>query len=656
MGKVKDTKKKVSGFISAFRTMLDNYPQPQVDSRLMSLLDSTSVMGFLINLVGILGLSQEDLLNWLSKILCGKEVIKNKLKINKKELKKRKKGVTEKSAQGILDIIEYSIKTILLLNVKNMFTCSLNPFIPNDVLKYPDGGIRQNGASANGKGIKIPISTIDLYNTLDYCPTDQKRGCFFYFDNDCGTNDVWKSTDFNAFLWYIINKSVNVGEEKFKCIWDNRVKYFAPNVWSKEDKFSTEFKNNFFNIALGEDSYVQMEGVQTADVKKYPNKPETKTEKRQQKKNKNTKIKKQFIIVEYNEQESAYSVPNSLTVWLNADRYRYFNTDMDGTPLYLNRTVFEFNYDFIFSLKLFDSRTIVTHVINAVLGIGNSAVAAILNTKYSIQQKLIEGKVGEIVKKIVNGEDDTVNDDFFSFSNDELNNMLEETELKRYNNYTFGETYGSISESDMDNILSGIENIGSSASLNEVQTNIANVFSQVASVTAATSDEVEISDEFSFGANIITKLIEECVVQIVMQVLSPKVMLLFALNSYFMGDVTDGDFSKINVTQFLKGLQNLIVSIVKQVFEIIMKQLIQFILDKIKELVMLIIEKLLLERIRFYIELFKRLLALLQMFYNTFANIGKNGAKTTSIIDNVNYADIVPPQTEPKNNQKQALT
>ena len=646
MGKVNDAKSKVSGYISAFRTMLDNYPKPQVNSTLMSLLNSNSVMGFLLNLVGILGLSQQDLLNWVAKILCGKEVIKNNIKLNKKDIKKKNKGNTEKTAQGILDIIEYSIKTILLLNVKNMFTCSLNPFIPDDVLKYPTGVLDRKGAAANGKGIKIPISTIDLYNTLDYCPTEQKRGRFFYFDNDCSTNDIWKSTDFNAFLWYVINKSSNVDEERLKCIWDNRVSYFAPNIYKKNNGDIYSFRDNFFNVGLGEDAWVKTKGTQNVDVSKYPNNPDNKYEKYKQKKDEGTKRKKQFIIVEYNEQESTYSVPNSLTVWLNADRYRLYNTEMGNTPIYLNRTVFEFNYDFIFSLKLFDSRTIVTHVINALMGIGNSALSAALDVKYSLQQKVIEGKVGEIVKKIVNSEDDVINDDFFSFSNDELNSMLEETEVKRYNNYHFGEIYGTLGENDVESILNGIDNIGNGATLNEVQTNIANVLSQVASVAAAQNTSVSVEDKFSFGANIITNIIQECVVQIVMQVLSPKVMLLFALNSYFMGDVTDGDFSKINILQFLKGLQNLIASIVKQVFEIIMKQLLQFIMDKLKELIMLIIEKLLLERIRFYIELFKRLLALFQMFYNAFR--GKGGPSTTSIIDNVNYADIVPVQTEPK--------
>lgn len=639
MGKVNDAKRQALGFLSALRTMLDNYPQPKLDRRLQGLLDSNTPFGFLMNLLAICGVSEEKLLNWVAKILCGKEVIKNQTKKANKFIEEKSKNAKEtKGGQGILDTIEYAVKTILLLNVKNMFTCSLNPLIPNEILSYPNG--YTNGIiGANGKGIKIPISTIDLFNTLDYCPTDKKSGGkSFYFDNDYTTNEIWKSTDFNAFLWYVINKATYIEDEKLKCVWDNR-------VWKRDELMSNEvFKNNFFNLGKGDGSFVKKNTAETnVTTANYPNKPSDRQEKKEAKKDSDQIKKKQYIMVEYNERDSISNVPNSLTIWLNADRYRYFNKE----PFYLNKTVFEFNYDFIFSLKLFDSQVIVANVINALLGLAKSATAALLSGKYSLQQKVIEGQVGKVVKELMNGEDTVINDCFFSFSNDELNSLLEETEVKRYNNYQFGDTLGTISDEDAATMINDINNIGNASTLNEVQTNIANVFTNVAEAVAAQNDSVEISDKFSFRANIILKIIEQCVTQIVLQVLSPKVMLLFAVNSYFMGDVTDGDFSKINVGQFLKGLSNLISSIVKQVFDMIIKELIQFLLNEILPLIMLMIEKLLLERIRFYIDLFKRLLNLMKMFMNAFNNAFNNGRGSGTVIDNVDFADIVPMQTEP---------
>lgn len=631
MSKIGDAKSKVLGYISAIRTMLDNYPQPKLSDSMEALLNSNTPFGFLMNLLQICGVSTQDLLNWVAKILCGQEVIQTWVNKGTSSISNAiNESPQNKVVQGFLDGIEEIIKVILLTNVKNMFTCSINPFIPNELLKYPNGDANN---SLNGTGIKIPLSTIDMFNVLQHSPTSL-FGSALYFDTDYGSNEIWKSTDFNAFLWYVINKGTNVGNEKYKCIWDNRVRK------RKQLSNNETLKKNFFNLVNGDGSFVSTssEDVYNSDTK-YPNRP---SDKKVAKKSKGSIQKKQYIIVEYNERDStSISVPDVLTVYLNADRYRY----NIGNNFYLNKTVFEFNFDYIYSLKLFDSKVIVANVINALLGVVNSATASLLNGKYSLQQKIIAGKVGEIVKELINGEDTVINDCFFSFSNDEYETLLNETELKQFNQYQFGNISGEITPEDAKNILDDINNIGNAGTLEEVQTNIANVFENVASATAAQNEMCEINDKFTFGNNILFALIKECVVQIVMQVLSPKVIMLFAINSYLMGDVTDGDFSKISIQIFLKGLSNLIVTITKQIFDLLIKELIQFLMDQIRPLLILMAEKLLLERVRFYINIFKRLYALLMMFINMF-----KGNNPTSVIDNVNYADIVPTQNEPPKN------
>ncbi len=636
MSKVRDSKAKVLGYISAIRTMLDNYPQPKISNSMESLLNSNTPFGFLIELLKICGVSEKDLLNWVSKILCGQEVIQTWVD---KEKKKNGDNITKKSknnkvAQGFLDGIEEVIRVLLLTNVKNMFTCSLNPFIPNEVLKSPNGIVSNDKITFNGSGIKIPLSTIDMFNTLYHAPTSG-FGSTLYFDTDYGSNEIWKSTDFNAFLWYVINRGTNVEPESYKLIWDNRVR--------KRKQLSSDdnLKKNFFNLKNGDGSFISNEKEINYTNIEYPNKS---TSKKEDKKNKNKIEKKQYIIVEYNERDNTtISVPDVLTVYLNADRYvKYIDKNEN---FYLKKTVFEFNFDYIYSLKLFDSKVIVANVINSLLGIVNSATASVLNGKYSLQQRIISGKVGEIVKELINGEDTVINDCFFSFSNDEYETLLNETELKQFNQYQFGNISGEINSEDSKEIINAINNIGNAGTLEEVQTNIANVFENVASVTAAQNQNVEVTDKFTFGNNILFELIKESVVQIVMQVLSPKVVMLFAINSYFMGDITDGDFSKINIQNFLKGLTNLIVSITKQVFDLLIKELIQFLMSEIRPLLILMAEKLLLERVRFYINLLKRLYALLMMFISVFKS-----NKPISIIDNVNYADIVPMQNEPPKN------
>ena len=636
MSKIRDSKTKVLGYISAIRTMLDNYPQPKLSDSMEALLNSNTPFGFLMNLLQICGVSSADLLNWVAKILCGQEVIQTWVNKGVENIGNAiNDNPKSKLAQGFLDGIEEVIRVLLLTNVKNMFTCSINPFIPDEVLKSPNGCVINNEISFNGgSGIKIPLSTIDMFNTLYHSPTSL-FGSALYFDTDYGSNEIWKSTDFNAFLWYVINRGTNVKPENYKLIWDNRVR-------KRKQLSSNEIlKKNFFNIVNGDGSFISINKEEKYEGKTYPNRPSSE-DKRKEKKDNNKTQKKQYIIVEYNERDNTtISLPDVLTVYLNADRYvKKFENNF-----FIKKTVFEFNFDYIYSLKLFDSKVIVANVINSLLGVVNSATASLLNGKYSLQQKIIAGKVGEIVKELINGEDTIINDCFFSFSNDEYEALLNETELKQFNQYQFGDISGEISSEDAKEIIDKINNIGNAGTLEEVQTNIANVFENVASVTAAQNQNVEITDKFTFGNNILFELIKESVVQIVMQVLSPKVIMLFAINSYFMGDITDGDFSKINIQNFLKGLTNLIVSITKQVFDLLIKELIQFLMDEIRPLLILMAEKLLLERVRFYINLFKRLYALLMMFISAYKT-----NKPISVIDNVNYADIVPSQNEPPKN------
>lgn len=631
MSKLKDSKSKVLGYISAIRTMLDNYPQPKMSDELMTLLNSNTPFGFLMNMLAICGVDTTKLLNWVSKILSGKEVLMSGInKASQKANEKISGALGGKVSQGFLDSLEEVIRVLLLTNVKNMFTCSFNPFIPDEVLKsYSLNNI-------NGDGIKIPLTTIDLFNVLSHTPSDGKGyGKVLYFDNDYGSNEMWKSTDFNAFLWYVIHKGTNTDTEKLKLIWDNRVR--KRKILNNNETL----KNNFFNTINGDGSFVGEKDVY-GDNNIYPNRPDNK---KTQKKDTSKIQKKQYIIVEYNERDSTtISAPDCLTVWLNGDRYQRKNESGD---FWINKTVFEFNFDFIYSLKLFDSKVIVANVINSLLGIGNAAAGAMLDGKYSLEQEIIAGKVSQVVRELINAGDTVINDCFFSFSNDEYETLMKDAEMKQYNQYQFGEAYGTLTQEEAQTIINSIDSIGQAGTLEEVQTNIANIFNNVASTIPAESESGEISDKFTLSSNILFTIIEQCVVQIVMQVLSPKVILLFALNSYFMGDVTDNDFSKISIQNFIKGLSNLISTIVKQVFDLIMQELILFLLNEIRDLIVLMVEKLLLERVRFYIELLKRLLALLLMFFKGF----NSSPDPQSIIDDVRYVDIIPQQTEPPSNK-----
>lgn len=111
-----------------------------------------------------------------------------------------------------LPIIETAVKAILINHVSNMFTCAGNPIITEELLK---------------KGFTVDLKKIDLMNILSYSPLDSKGewqytlntavpsqefnvGKYYYFgcDHIEYIHDLRMAGDFNAFLWYVKNKSL----------------------------------------------------------------------------------------------------------------------------------------------------------------------------------------------------------------------------------------------------------------------------------------------------------------------------------------------------------------------------------------------------------------------------------------------------------------
>jgi hypothetical protein len=139
--------------------------------------------------------------------------------------------------------------------------------------------------------------------------------------------------------------------------------------------------------------------------------------------------------------------------------------------------------------------------------------------------------------------------------------------------------------------------------------------------------------------------VKQTVVQIVLQVLSPKVGILFAINSQILGDV--GDLN--DWENFLKHFDNLIANIVESVKDIIVKELYNFMMQQLKPLLELLISKLALETIKYYKELIQNLI----LNCIPLLRFGGGDALNTQI-DNVNYADIIAntggekEQTEPE--------
>lgn len=620
MSKLKDSKSNVLGSIAAMQTLLERYPVlTTTDSMLTNFSVNTSV-GFLLDVLTIFGVSQNDLIKWISKLLTG----------------------SGDGQDGLLVVIEQAVKAILMANIKDMWTCYVDPIIPDSLLRYsnpiegrkdPYEIVPQNAKEF--KKIEIDLNQVDLFGMLNTCPSD-KNGSLFYFDayeSICHPNDearpyltpnnLWKSCDFNAYLWYIINKGTlsNQTDLQYSC-WDNRNKYVK------------EFKENE-NLRL---AFFDVENCMT---------PESAAQKTIEIKDGNESInKKQIILCQFVERPTpsasessslGYPSSNILRVWLNANRYYHTekievqDIEHPGQKklMEFNKTIFEFNYDYIYSLKLFDSKTLVSQIVNSLLG---------LSASVSLSLSVQEEKISEIVGKVIEADDTSSSECYFKFSNDDYDRLITEAINKNAGVYSTNKAEGKYGAVDSEAIFGSLSKIKQSGNLNEQRESIENALGEVAT-TVASPGSITAECKFSFGLNFIKDFIQQTVTQIVLQVLSPKVAILYQINGAIMGTNVDNLKSWEN---FLKSFQNVLFNIIKQVKDIIVEELFKFVMAQLKPLLELMISKIALETVMYYKELIEQLLL---DCIPTFSIPKINGSNM--VIDNVNYADITK-EAEPR--------
>ena len=239
---------------------------------------------------------------------------------------------------------------------------------------------------------------------------------------------------------------------------------------------------------------------------------------------------------------------------------------------YYRRTLAEFNYDYVMSLKLFDSRVIAAQLIDALTG----CMSIDLNMSY--EEQLVREEVRQMMSDVAVTDTYTVNDCFFTFSNDEYNNLLERTNEIRAGVYTplFGNTTGA--PVDANSIMDQLNGMNENATQEEVR----NTFNDVlGNLSQAMSNEVgngksEAKMKLSAELNFMENLLEALAYTIVVTMISPKLYLLLGINLRVMGQK-----SPVDTREYIVYFKQLILSICQSVKD----WLLQAIQDEIMKIV-----------------------------------------------------------------------
>ena len=243
-------------------------------------------------------------------------------------------------------------------------------------------------------------------------------------------------------------------------------------------------------------------------------------------------------------------------------------------------------------------------------------------------------------------EDMEINECYYTFSNEEFDDMLKEMELKRYNSMYLGSETTPAIQVDPQSIIDSLDSINSMATSNEKLNaitktvyDIAMIPSEDRGVSASDGDGRSINSEWIL--NVVTALVKP----LIKSILTPQVILLFIVDFKVMGlvNLDNLDIKDIDtiINLFYKKILSMFISLVKYIKDKITEFLMDLFYEYIAPLLVKVCSVILLEQLNDWIRLLNEAMACLPSFN---APLGQ--------IDNVNYADIIPTQNIPENNSE----
>ena len=286
---------------------------------------------------------------------------------------------------------------------------------------------------------------------------------------------------------------------------------------------------------------------------------------------------------------------------------------------YPGLTMFEFNYDYVMSIKLFDAKVLAHSLMESVLNMG---ISVGLGVRHQEGTETIK----EIIKNILESDDSEINDCYYTFDNSKYDALLRKAEEKRARQERFGNvTHETGLFTKVKDILNEYD---ANAELHE-QVDVLHRAITQASVTV--SEGVPDSDKFYVEFNFIFDLIEALTTAIVNGVLSPKVLMLLEINQKIMG----GTWEKFTMKDLLEALRTIIMAIVKEIRDTVIQELLKLVLKALEPIIQMLASILLREQLENYADAILEIIRNCPFIWFRFSHKYED-----TKLDTVDYADI----------------
>lgn len=636
--------------------------------------------------------------------------------------------------------LEISVKAILLSNLKNMVSCSIDPRIPD---KYRKKHVAPENYNTDQRhGINIDVESIDMFDKLSVSPLSDE-GADMYFGLE-GVSDVYKfarADDFDAFLWFVIHKgrfpnssiirNMNSltddlhGNAADKVLPsggtllmpieaqyspDNPSKILPGNTFtysgtphiismcidSVYDEMSNITHNTLVPVSDDWNSvnwYIRRKdqlwknlggGWKAVANKNDEGKITGTTVVYKKSYNRDFSKERAICNIQFIDQASSDSpitglvnnrlrftiLPKPLMHIPNIDegeppwRFKKMLFDADGSynpngkytivgsdsdsltydgvsidpksgkvtvekdtvvpnliECYPGLTVYEFNYDYVMGMKLFDPKVIATQLLDSLV---NTRVG--VNARLDKKHQEATEEIKEIIKNIINVDDSIVSDCFYSFDNSKYERLLRKAEEKRAERQSFGNTTTQISS--FKSVKEILNEFDSNASLNE-QFEILDRTITEASVILSEGSDAKGAYSIHFG--FVCDLIENLTMAIVYSIFSPKVLMLLQVNEVIMG----GKWRAFTMEDLLKALESVIISVINEIRDLILQELLKLLNKVLSPLIAMFTAMVINEQVEGYVSAIRSMMEDCPILWFRFGNEYEN-----TKLDTVDYADI----------------
>lgn len=458
------------------------------------------------------------------------------------------------------------------------------------------------------------IERVNFVPTSDIT-TDSPSYIVFY--DGLNPNLLYKSMDMNAFLWYVLHKGMKAPQVEYNhMMWDSRVSALKQGVSRK----SAEEWNEWYNSKTGYTEEFKYFGSTIVE---------------------DTPI---FPIMQLEGQGMA---ENLLKVRIPAQRYflpEVRNANINGTEVprhAFNASMYKYNWDYLNNIQILKPKLLLVGLCEYLLGFSLSTISS---TNINFTKKLIESKLSSAIKSVIEANDMEVEDCYMEFSNDEVNAMLEEMLLSRYNATTYGGETATVRVHDTKKYIAMLDQVNANTSVEGNMTTITKLVTEV-TTDPGTEGSIDYGLKISTDGNILKKLLWAIVMPLLMSIFTPQVMLLLYMNFELMGITKIDTFNGQDFTKIINLIMNKIFGLLKSIILFIKDKIVELLLilfyEKILPILMQYQAILLLERITFWLVILKDAISCLPRF-----EFKRN--KVIGAIDSVDYADIIPSQDTPE--------